>query len=450
MSAQNRMTEGPIAGAIIRFAIPLYLGNLFQQMYNSVDSLIVGNLLGNSARAAVTVTNPLIQMLVGFFQGLFLGAGVLISRYFGARMPDFMRKAIHTTFTVALLVGVLLTLIGVIFTPAILQWMGTPDDIFELTSAYIRVYYAGSMGLILYNACTGIMQAMGDSRHPLYFLMVSSVTNIALDLLFIGVFHWGVASAGLATVIAQFLSACLCVLRLTRTKDESRLNLRELNLAPDMVRQIMNFGLPSALQNSIISFANVVVQSNINAFGTMAVAGCGACGKIDGFAFLPVTSFNAALTTFVGQNLGAKEYDRAKKGARFGVFCSVAIAELIGLVLLILGPVSIRAFTKEPEAIAYGWDKLRICVPFYFALAASHGFAAVLRGAGKAKVPMLTMVGCWCIFRVAFISLLVPVYHDIAVVNWVYPITWLMSSIILLVYFMKADWVHGLDWAMSK
>ena len=213
----------------------------------------------------------------------------------------------------------------------------------------------------------------------------------------------------------------------------------------DMIRQIINFGLPSGLQNSIINFANVIVQSNINSFGTMAVAGLGAYGKIDGFAFLPVTSFNAAITTFVGQNLGAKEYERAKKGSRFGLICAVTLAELIGGVLILLGPVLISAFTNEPEAIAYGLDKLNIMAPFYFLLATSHGLAAVLRGAGKAKIPMLVMLGCWCIFRVTFISIMVPLTKSINVVNWVYPITWSMSAVILTIYYFKADWVHGLD-----
>lgn len=445
MKSENRMTEGPIAGAIIRFAIPLFLGNLFQQMYNSVDSLIVGNFLGNSSLAAVSATSTLIQLMIGFFQGVFLGAGVLVARYFGARLDDPLRRAVHTTITIAMAVGVFLSVVGVLLTPVILGWMGTPADIFDQTVSYIRVYFAGAIGLILYNACTGIMQAVGDTKHPLYFLIVSSITNICLDLLFIAVFHWGVFSAALATIIAQLLSAALCLTRLMRSQDGAKVELKYLGFDLDMIRQIINFGLPSGLQNSIINFANVIVQSNINSFGTMAVAGCGAYGKIDGFAFLPVTSFNAAITTFVGQNLGAKEYERAKKGSRFGLICAITLAELIGVLLIIFGPGLISAFTSEPEAIAYGLDKLHISSPFYFLLAASHGLAAVLRGAGKAKVPMLVMLGCWCIFRVTFISVLTPILQTIKVLYWIYPITWAMSATILVIYYTKADWVHALD-----
>ena len=237
----------------------------------------------------------------------------------------------------------------------------------------------------------------------------------------------------------------MCVSRLLRAKDETRLRLKYLGFDRDMVRQILNFGLPSGLQNSIINFANVIVQSNVNSFGTMAVAGLGAYGKIDGFAFLPVTSFNAAMTTFIGQNLGAKEYERARRGSRFGLSCAIIIAELIGGILMLFGPTLIAAFTNEPEAIAYGLDKLYVSAPFYFLLAASHGFSAVLRGAGKAKVPMLVMLGCWCVFRVTFISVMVPLTHSIKVLYWVYPITWSMSTVILLIYYLRADWVHGLD-----
>ncbi len=445
MSSKHRMTEGPIAGAIVRFAVPLFLGNLFQQMYNSVDSLIVGNHLGNSALAAVSSTGTLIQLMIGFFQGVFLGAGVLVARFFGARMIDHMRRAIHTTITVALIVGIFLSAAGILFTPTILKWMGTPDDIFDLAVSYIRVYFGGAMGLILYNACSGIMQAVGDSKHPLYFLIISSLTNICMDLLFIRVFHLGVFSAALATIIAQFLSAIMGITRLMRADDESRVSIKYLGIDPDMIRQILNFGLPSGLQNSIINFANVIVQSNINSFGTMAVAGLGAYGKIDGFAFLPVTSFNAAITTFVGQNLGAKEYERAKRGSRFGLACAISIAEIIGMILIAFDTQLISAFTKEPQAIAYGLDKLHICAPFFCLLAASHGLAAVLRGAGKAKIPMVVMLSCWCIFRVTFISILIPLTHSINVVNWVYPVTWSLSTIALTTYYLKADWIHGLD-----
>lgn len=439
------MTEGSIAGKMVRFAVPLFVGNLFQQLYNTADALIVGNLLGNSALASVTGTSSLVYLLVSFFGGLSAGAGVVISRYCGSRETEKMRLAVHTNLAVSLVFGVLLTVIGTAFTPVMLRWMGTPDDAMERSSMYVRIYFAGSLGLVMYNSCRGIMQAVGDSRHPLEYLILSSIINVVLDLLFIGAFHMDVDGAALATVISQFISVVLCANRLIRTKEDYRVRLRELGFSREMLRLTLVYGLPSGLQNSVIGIANVVVQSNINAFGTMAMSGCGAYSKIEGFAFLPITSFTIALTTFVGQNLGAREYDRAKKGARFGLICSLLLAELIGGVIYIAAPLLIRMFTSEPEAIAFGVEKCRICALFYFLLAASHGLSAILRGAGKAVVPMVAMLSFWCVVRMLFLQIMVPIFHTIAVVNWVYPLTWLLSTIFLTVYYLRADWIHSFE-----
>ncbi len=442
MDGQVRMSEGPIAKHIVLFALPLFLGNLFQQLYNTADSLIVGNMLGSEALAGVTSTGSLIFLLIGFFQGIFLGAGVVIARFFGARDTSPMRKAIHTTLAFAVAAGALLTVTGMVFSPTLLRWMDTPADAFELAVDYVRTYFAGSLGFVLYNACMGIMQAVGDSRHPLYYLIISSLTNIVLDVAFIALFDGGVASAALATILSQFLSVFLCLFRLMRLKTDYRVSFREIRFDRELFPMIIRYGLPSGLQNSIIAFANVIVQSNINAFGTMATAGCGAYSKIEGFAFLPVTSFTAALTTFVGQNLGAKEYERTKKGSVFGIFCSIIIAELIGLTIFLLARPLTAAFTNEKEAIAFGVEKARTCSLFYCLLAASHCLSAVLRGAGRAKVPMATMLVFWCVIRVTFLEIMVPLTNDIAVVNWVYPLTWFLSTVFLTFYYLRVDWLH--------
>ena len=442
MDGQVRMSEGPIAKHIVLFALPLFLGNLFQQLYNTADSLIVGNMLGSEALAGVTSTGSLIFLLIGFFQGIFLGAGVVIARFFGARDTSSMRKAIHTTLAFAISAGALLTVVGMIFSPTLLRWMNTPKDAFDLAVEYVRTYFAGSLGFVLYNACMGIMQAVGDSRHPLYYLIISSLTNIVLDVAFIALFDGGVASAALATILSQFLSVFLCLFRLMRIKADYRVSVKEIRFDRELFPMIIRYGLPSGLQNSIIAFANVIVQSNINAFGTMATAGCGAYSKIEGFAFLPVTSFTAALTTFVGQNLGAKEYERTKKGSVFGIFCSIIIAELIGLTIFLLARPLTAAFTDEKEAIAFGVEKARTCSLFYCLLAASHCLSAVLRGAGRAKVPMAAMLVFWCVIRVTFLEIMVPLTNDIAAVNWVYPLTWFLSTVFLTFYYLKVDWLH--------
>ncbi len=439
------MTEGSIPGQILRFAAPLFLGNLFQQLYNTADALIVGNMLGSEALAAVSATGTLVFLVISLFVGIAAGSGVLISRYFGAQDYEKLEKAIHTNVAFSLAAGLLMTVFGVAFTPWMLKAMGTPEDVMDLSATYIRTFFAGSIGLVLYNGLRGVMQAVGDGKNPLKYLVFCSVLNVVLDIAFIGLFHTGVGGAALATIISQFLSGLLCLHRLLKTDAEYRVELRKIRFHWPTLKLIVRYGLPSGIQNSVIAIANVVVQANINEFGTMAVAGCGAYSKVEGFAFLPITSFTISLTTFVGQNLGAKEYDRARKGARFGLWCAILSAELIGVLLYITAPAVIGAFTREPEAIAFGVDKGRICSVFFCLLAASHGLAAVLRGAGKAVIPMISMLAFWCVIRVTFLYFMVPIYHTIATVNWVYPLTWALSTVFLGLYYWRADWIHTFE-----
>lgn len=443
------MTEGPIGRQIIRFAIPLFLGNLFQQLYNTADTLIVGRLLGSSALAAVSSSGSLVFLLVGFFGGICMGAGVVISRFFGAKDDRSLTLAIHTTLAFSTAAGVFLTAFGTALAPQILIWMDTPPEVLAEATEYIRLYFVGSLGMSLYNGCMGVMQAVGDSKHPLYYLIISSLMNVVLDIVFIAVFHWGVGGAAFATSLSQFFSVFLCLLRLTRVKENYRVTLKKIRFDAEMLKLIIRYGLPSGLQNSVIAIANVVVQSNINYFGAMAMAGCGAYSRIEGFAFLPITCFTSAITTFVGQNLGAKEYDRVKRGARFGVGCSLLLAELIGVITFVCAPVLIGLFTDEPEAIAFGVQKARTCGLFYCLLAISHCFSAVLRGAGRATVPMATMLVFWCVVRVTLLTVLVPLTQSIAIVNWVYPITWSLSTVTLFLYYKKANWIYGFKTAKA-
>ena len=437
------MSEGPIAKRMVSFALPIFLGNLFQQMYNTADSLIVGNFLGSNALAAVSSSGSLIFMLIGFLNGIALGAGVVIARFFGAQDNRNLRIAVHTTAAFGLAASVLLTVAGVLATPVLLQWMGTPEVVMADSVTYLQIYFAGSLGSVMYNIFVGILQAVGDSRHPLYYLIVSSVVNVVLDILFIGGMGMGVEGAAIATIISQLISAILCLIQLMRTQDIYRLYIREIRFNPAMLKRIIQYGLPSGMQNSIIAFANVVVQANINAFGEIAMAGVGAYSKIEGFGFLPITSFTMALTTFVGQNLGARQYERAKKGARFGILMTLGIAELIGVAVFVFAPQLIAAFDSNPEVIRIGIDKARTSALFYFVLAYSHSVAAVLRGAGKAVVPMVVMLAFWCIIRVAFLMVAVPLTQNIMTVYCVYPMTWVMSSITFLIYYKKADWLHA-------
>lgn len=445
MEKGTKLLSGSIWKGIVSFAIPIFLGNLFQQLYNTVDTLIVGNFLGSEALAAVSSSGSLIFLLVGFFNGIALGAGVVISKYFGARDYENLKKAVHTDVAFGLAAGIILTVLGMFLAPQILVLMGTPESVLPNSIIYFRTYFAGSLAFVLYNIATGILQAVGDSKHPLYYLIFSSIVNVVLDLLFVGIFRWGVGSAALATIISQAASALWCFIRLIRTQDIYQVRIREIRFHPMMLKQIIGIGLPSGLQNSIISIANIVVQSNINKFGVMAVAACGVYSKIEGFAFLPITCFAMSLTTFMGQNLGARQYDRAKKGAVFGIVCSVTLAELVGVLVYFCIPYFAAAFDSNPDVVAIATRQAHTEALFYCFLALSHCIAGILRGAGKSAVPMLVMLASWCMIRITYITIAVHFIRKIEVIFWAYPLTWSISSVIFLIYFLKADWIHSYE-----
>ena len=439
------MLEGPIWKGLISFALPILLGNLFQNLYNTVDTLIVGNFIGKEALAAVSSSGNLIHLLVGLLQGTAMGAGILIAKNYGAEDEENLQLAVHTGLTFSLLGGLALSAIGMVLAPVILRWMGTPADVLPNSVAYFRTYFAGVWTTFFYNMCTGILRNVGDSRHPLYYLILSSVLNVGLDLLFVAVLHWGVASAALATVISQLLSALLCLWQLTHTDEICRVDLRKLGIHLPTLKRVVQFGLPSGVQHSVTSLANVVVQSNINAFGSNAMAGCGSYSKIEGFAFLPVTCFSMGLATFVGQNLGAKQYDRVRRGVKVALPMAMLMAEGIGILIWVGAPWLISLFNSDPAVVAYGVRQARVVSLFYPLLTLSHCMAGVFRGAGKSTVPMSVMMGVWCVFRVLYITVMVAWFRNITVVFTAYPVTWSISSILFLVYYVKADWIHNFD-----
>ena len=444
-SKQYSLTEGSIWKAIVLFALPVFLGNVFQQLYNAFDAWCVGNYIGDDALAAVSSSGSLIFLMVSFFNGLAMGAGVIIARAFGAKQYEDMQKAIHTAIAFGLVTGVALTIFGVALTPTILRWMGTPAEVLPQSITYFRYYFFGAIFTVMYNVFVGIFHAVGDSKHPLYYLIFSTFVNIALDMLFVAGLGLGVGSAAIATTISQGVSAFLCFLLLLRVDEPYKVRLRHICFHKESLVQIIRYGLPSGVQNSVIALANVFVQTNINSFGKAAMAGCGSYAKLEGFAFLPVTCFAQALSTFVGQNLGARQHKRVKKGIAFGVVCSCLMAELIGGLSYLFAPQLIGFFSESAEAIAFGAAYMRTVCLFYFLLAFSHCIAGVMRGAGKATVPMFTMLSCWCLFRVTYISIAVRLVNRLTTVALAYPITWTLSSIIFLIYFLKADWIHHFD-----
>ena len=466
------MTEGPIWKAIIVFALPVFLGNLFQQLYNAFDAWCVGNFINDNALAAVSSSGSLIFMMVSFFNGLAMGAGVVIARSFGARHYEDMRKAIHTAIAFGLVTGVLLTVAGVLLTPYILQWMDTPKDVLPESIQYFRYYFCGALFTVMYNIFVGIHHAVGDSKHPLYYLILSTFVNIGLDMLFVAWLGWGVGSAAIATTISQGISALLCFIHLLRVDAPYKVRIKEIRFHKKSFFEIIRYGLPSGVQNSVIAIANVFVQKNINFFGEAAMAGCGSYSKLEGFAFMPVTCFTQALSTFVGQNLGAKRHDRVKKGVGFGIACSCSMALAVGILSYVFAPELIGFFADSQKAIDYGTMHMQTICLFYGLLALSHCLAGIMRGAGKATVPMFTMLACWCVFRMTYISVatnyapeilqfiarFIPsltefannFVPDLTIVSWAYPITWCLSSTVLLIYFFCADWIHNFDKAEEK
>lgn len=441
----KRLTEGNPYRLILEFAFPVFLSQVFQQLYNTADSLIVGRYLGTEALAAVSSSGTLIFLLISFFSGTSLGAGVVISRYFGAGENERVSRAVHTTVTLGLLCGIFLTVAGVVFTPTFLRWMDTDPEVMPQAVEYFRYYFLGVLAVVEYNICKDIMNAMGDSRRPLYYLIVSSVLNIVLDLLFVAGFHWGVWSAAVATTISQAASMVLCLIHLSKKGTIYQLQMKKLGLDGRMLREILRFGLPSGVQNSVIGLANVIVQTNINSFGKMATAAYGSYAKIEGFAFLPVTSFTMALTTFTGQNLGARKYERAKKGSRFGILSAMILAELIGLCIYVFSPALMGLFTDSPEVIAIGVNQARTVALFYCLMAFSHAVAAVCRGAGRAFVPMAIMLAIWCVVRISYITIMMRFVHELSMIYWAYPLTWGISSVIYLLYYLFSDWLHGFE-----
>ena len=439
-SRMVNMTEGSIWRHMVNFAVPVLLGNLFQQFYNTFDSIVVGRFAGKDALAAVASSGNLIFMMNAFFIGLTMGAGVIISSWFGGGDDERVEAAIHTDVAFGCVCGLLLTVVGMGFTPQILIWMRTPADVLPLSTLYFRIFFAGSLASVLYNTFTGIMRAIGDSRTPLIYLIVASVTNIVLDLLFVGAFSMGVAGAAVATVISQLLSAILCAIRLMKMEGACRLVPRRVRFDVHQLKLITNQGIPAGLQNSIIAIANVVVQSNINTFGNDVMAGQGAYAKVEGFVFLPITAFSMALTTFIGQNLGAGKYERANKGARFGVISAMLLAEGIGVVIYLIAPHAIALFNDDPDVIAVGAKAAHTEAFFYCALAMAHAVSAIMRGIGKAKIPMYTMLGCWCLLRVAYITVMLRYFRNVVVIFSAYPLTWLCSCVIFLICYLRIDW----------
>lgn len=438
--ADTDMTTGSIMRHLIAFSVPLLIGNIFQQLYNTVDSVVVGNFVGKQALAAVGSVAPIINMLIGFFTGFATGAGVLISRYFGAHERENVHKAVQTTIALTIILSVALSVVGVWMTPLMLRAMQTPDDVIVQAEEYLRIYFAGLSGLLLYNSGSGILRAVGDTKRPLYFLVVSAVVNTVLDIVFVAVFRMGIAGVAIATVIAQLASAVLTLMVLTRTAGEYHVTLRELRVDKEMLGKICALGLPAALQLAVTSFSNVFVQSYINRFGSDCMAGWTSYNKIDAFALLPITSISMAATTFVGQNLGAGDPVRARQGTRTALWLSEAATAIILVPLMIFAPQLIRLFNQKPDVCAYGTLFIRLSSPFYLLITVNQVISGALRGAGDSRNCMYITLGSFVVFRQVYLMIVYKLWGTIIPVVMGYPAGWVVCSVIFFFYYRSGRW----------
>lgn len=440
-TGQVIMTEGVIWKQLLTFSMPLLIGNLFQQMYNTVDSIVVGNFIGSEALAAVGSSNSLINLIVGMFMGIATGAGVIISQYYGAKSEEKLHWAVHTCIALSLAGGVILIVLGVILSPFILRLMGTPEEVMPNSVVYLRIFFCGSLFNLVYNMGAGVLRAVGDSRRPLYYLCVSSVVNIVLDLVFVILFHMGTAGVGYATITAQAVSAALTVNALIKTDDCYRLELSKIRIDRRMMGRILKLGIPSGIQQSIISLSNVIVQANINSFGAAAMAGYGAYSKVDGFAVLPLQSFCMAATTFTGQNIGARKGKRVKQGIFQGIIISLTYTMFASLFLFVNADRVLRIFSPDEMVIAFGHTTMYLLLPFYWTLAIHQILMGSIRGSGRTMVSMLIGVGNMCILRMIYINFMVPFFPSFEAVMWCYPITWFTTMLMDIIYALRAKWI---------
>ena len=436
------MTEGGIFKNLLFFATPLILGNLLQQMYNAVDSIIVGNYVGSNALAAVGAGASLIYLLIAFSLGASVGAGVIVSQYLGAKDKEGVHKAVHTAMTISIILGLILTAGGILFSRKLLVMMNTPAEILDDAACYLRIYSCGLIFNVVYNMAAGILNAAGNSRRSLMYLAAAAVVNIFMDLLLIAGLKIGVAGAAIATNFSQAISCILALWFLFRVPADYRISLKSLRIHKAMALRIIQIGLPTGIQNMVISFSNILIQASINQYGATAVAGFSAYLKIDGFNILPVLSFSMAITTFIGQNYGAGKYDRMKKGMWVTLLMGIVYTVLTGILLLTFSGQIMRLFSEDVGVIAYGQTAMRYFCPFYWILAILHSLAGTVRGTGKSIPPMVVLLVSLCLFRIVWIQLVLPYYTSIEGIFILYPVSWLVGAVLMILYTWKGKWIE--------
>ena len=437
------ITEGVIWKQMLLFFFPILLGTFFQQLYNTVDAMVVGKFVGKQALAAVGgATGTLVNLIVGFFVGLSSGATVIISQYFGAREENGVSRTVHTAIAMGLGGGLILSIAGIIVSPAILRLMDTPEEVMAYATTYIRIYFAGMIPSLIYNIGSGILRAVGDSKRPLYFLICACLVNIVLDIVLVLYANMGVAGAALATIFSQAVSALLVILALLHATPALRLHWRKIRLHGDLLPRIIRIGLPAGLQSVMYSLSNLVIQSSINRFGTDMMATWTAYGKLDSFFWMIISAFGVTITTFVGQNFGAHKYDRMRKSIRTCLVMATVATLLVTGLLLTFGETLYRLFTDEEVVIQKGMQVLRLLAPFYCTYIGVEVFAGTVRGAGDSLIPMLMTLFGVCVLRVVWVTLIAPMKPDVTFMLLSYPITWSFTSILFIIYYFKGSWLE--------
>lgn len=442
IAAVNGITEGVIWKQLLYFFFPILLGTFFQQMYNTVDAVVVGQYVGTEALAAVGGTaGTLINLLVGFFVGLSSGATVIIAQFWGSGDKDRVSKTVHTGIAMSIAGGAILMVIGVVFAPTILGWMNTPEDVIDLSAIYVRIYCSGMIPSLIYNVGSSILRAVGDAKRPLYFLIVCCLANIVLDLFFVLVLDMGVAGVGIATVLSQVISAVLVIVTLLRSETAIRLFPKKIAITGWLLKDIVRIGLPAGFQSVLYSLSNIVVQTAVNAFGTTVIAAYTAYGKMDGLFWMIIGAFGVSITTFVGQNFGARRYDRVKRCTRVGLLMALGTTIVLSALLFVFREPLLRFFTGDDAVVRIGANFFMILAPSYFTFVFIEIFSGAIRGAGEALQPMLITCFGVCGLRILWLIIAVPLWPTMEMVAMNYPATWVVTAIVFIAYYARFKWL---------
>ena len=438
----NQITEGVIWKQLLAFFFPILFGTFFQQLYNTTDAIVVGNFVGKQALAAVGgPASTLINLLVGFFTGLSSGATVVISQFYGAKHKDDVRKAVHTSIALSIAGGAVIMVLGIAFAGVALRAMNTPEDIMGMSLTYMRIYFLGVIPSLIYNMGSGILRAVGDSKRPLYFLIASTLTNIVLDLFFVLVLRMGVAGVAIATSLSQVVSAAMVMYALMKTDDMYRLYLREIRFSPSILSAIIRIGLPAGLQSTMYSVSNLIIQASINSFGTDTIAAWTAYSKIDGMFWMIMSAYGVSITTFAGQNFGAGKYDRIHKSVRVCIGMSAFTSVLLSAIVLVGGRFFLGLFTDDPGVADIGMSIIHVIAPTYITYICIEILGGTARGCGDSIIPMLLTCFGVCVLRVIWILGIVPIHRDLATVAFSYPLTWAVTSVMFIIYYLRGNWL---------